>query len=93
VVGSLRAPVSVTQLTADKDLLPTSVPLAVAFSKHLALLYLPQVSADAQDPTPAEAVNGERDAISASVKDKCRKLLVAYYEALGKRAVKDHLVR
>jgi regulator of nonsense transcripts 2 len=85
-----------TQLTADKELLSTAVPLAVAFCKHLGPLYLPQPSSEAQGPTPAEAsaTYGERGTIiTPSTSERFRKLLAAYYEALGKRAVKDHTVR
>lgn len=86
-----------TQLTADKELLAISIPLAVAFTKHLGQVFLPNPTDDetAAGPTPAEATEG-KDAIASTItsqeKDKFKKLLTAYYDALSRRAVKDHTV-
>ena len=91
------------QLTADKELLITSVPLAVAFTKYLGIAFLPtaDTSAVPEDspagPTPAEAEalkprEGDDDLVPAATKDKVRRLLVAYYDALSRRAIKDHTV-
>lgn len=93
--------ISFGQLTADKELLAISIPLAVAFTKHLGQTFLPGQSetedAAAAGPTPAEASNGGNDAssdalLSIQEKDKFKKLLMAYYEALSRRAIKDHTV-
>ena len=91
------------QLTADKELLITSVPLAVAFTKYLGPAFLPTANASAgpdnspAGPTPAEAEalkprEGDDDLVPIATKDKFRKLLVAYYDALSRRAIKDHTV-
>ncbi|KAK9898934.1 ARM repeat-containing protein [Cystobasidium minutum MCA 4210] len=82
-------------LTADKELLAISIPLAVAFTKHLGQAFLPPPSAapDAAGPTPAESsddVNTTAASVPIAEKDKFRKLLMAYYDALSRRAVKDH---
>ena len=88
------------QLTADKELLAISIPLAVAFTKHLGQIFLPglgDLEASANGPTPAEAADDNPDVekevvLSPQEKDKFKKLLTAYYEALARRAVKDHTV-
>lgn len=86
------------QLTADKELLVISIPLAVAFTKHLGTTFLPAPStpSEGEQPTPAEAAaapapNSE-PTVSSATKAKFKKLLAAYYEALSRRAVKDHTV-
>ena len=97
--------VHLIQLTADKELLITSVPLAVAFTKHLGTAFLPTAGTSAvpddshapAGPTPAEAEapkprEDDDDLVPAATKDKVRKLLVAYYDALSRRAIKDHTV-
>lgn len=90
------------KLTAGKDSLAVAAPLAIAFAKHLGPIYLPPVSAatgtasDAHDfPTLAQAAEGEaEDAIvTRETKDKFRKLLLAYLDALGRREAKEHIVR
>jgi regulator of nonsense transcripts 2 len=98
--------VGCSQLTADKESLALAAPLGIAFAKHLGHLYLPAVAAsttseersttDAHDfPTLAEAAEGdpENALVSREVKDKFRKLLIAYLDALGRREGKHHVVR
>lgn len=85
----------VLQLTADKDLIVISIPLAVAFTKHLGTTFLPPANVSASDGlTPAEAqdVDVAVDTVSIAQQDKFRKLLSAYYDALCRRAIKDHTV-
>ena len=88
------------QLTADKEALALAAPLGIAFAKHLGHLYLPLLSPAADTsthdfPTLAQASEGEpEDAIvTREVKDKFRKLLLAYLDALGRREGRDHVVR
>lgn len=88
---------SYVQLTADKELLAISIPLAVAFTKHLGQVFLPNATDDgiAEGPTLAEATEGKdtiASAVTSQEKDKFKKLLTAYYDALSRRAVKDHTV-
>ncbi|GAA5853891.1 hypothetical protein JCM8547_007487, partial [Rhodosporidiobolus lusitaniae] len=90
-------------LTSDKDSLALVAPLAIAFAKHLGSIYLPPVPFTSSDPSAAtdshdfpslaESAQGEADDIlvSREMKEKFRKLLVAYFEALGKREQKLHL--
>lgn len=85
------------QLTADKDLLVASIPLATAFTKNLGSTFLPAASlTEESQPTPAETAALESaeagKLVSMATKDKFRKLLGAYYEALSRRAVRDHTV-
>lgn len=87
------------QLTADKELLVSSIPLATAFTKNLGSTFLPSPpSASKEDqPTPAEALEGYNQTssarlVSSATQDKFRKLLCAYFEALSRRAVRDHTV-
>ncbi|GAA5985262.1 hypothetical protein JCM10908_002591 [Rhodotorula pacifica] len=93
-------------LTSDKEALPLVAPLAIAFAKHLGPLYLPPAPSSSSDPaqdsavdfpaldgvnTPAEEGGGGGELVPREIKDKFRKLLVAYFEALGKREQKLHL--
>lgn len=72
----------------------------MAFTKHLGQTFLPspgEPDGEEAGPTPAEATSGDNatvpvESVSASEKDKFKKLLTAYYEALSRRAVKDHTV-
>lgn len=69
-----------------------SIPLAIAFTKHLGSVFL-SASEDGDNPTPAEGeANREGVLVSAQQRDKFRKLLAAYHEALSRRAVKEHTV-
>ena len=87
------------KLTADKDSLALAAPLGIAFAKHLGHLYLPPLasatSSDPDFPTLAEATEPESEdtIVTREVRDKFRKLLVAYLDALGRREGKDHIVR
>ncbi|GAA5932084.1 hypothetical protein JCM1841_006860 [Sporobolomyces salmonicolor] len=91
-------------LTSDRDALALVAPLAIAFAKHLGPVYLPPVApasdpdsgalTNAHDfPTLAESAEGDADdaIVARETKDKFRKLLVAYFEALGKREQRLHL--
>ncbi|GAA5821683.1 hypothetical protein JCM11251_000968 [Rhodosporidiobolus azoricus] len=86
-------------LTSDKEALAVVAPLAIAFSKHLGSIYLPSVESASTDtsshdfPTLAESSLHDADDgfIPRDMKDKFRKLLVAYFEALGKREQRLHL--
>lgn len=72
-----------------------SVPLAVAFTKHAGYAFLPP-TVPSQDPTPnivPTAIDTDENGISHQMKDKFRKFFIAYYEVLGRRAVRDHTVR
>lgn len=85
------------QLTADKELLIASIPLAVGFTKHLGGIFMPSSSQEsAAKPTPAQAASVPSDSVDQSVsitqKEKFRKLLTAYYDALSRRAVREHTV-
>lgn len=72
----------------------------MAFTKHLGPIFLPTASdaeASATGPTPAEAAEPSSEQtdvsdISLQEREKFKKLLTAYYEALSRRAVKDHTV-
>ena len=82
-------------MTADKDLLVVSIPLATAFTKNMGANFLPPAtSSESQQPTPAEgtADANEAELVSLATKEKFRKLLVAYYEALSRRAIREHTV-
>lgn len=94
----------VLQLTSDKEALPLVAPLAIAFAKHLGPLYLPPASPDSDSTDsvandfPELGAGGDQPEsdeaiVPRDVKDKFRKLLVAYFEALGKREQKLHLAR
>ncbi|GAA6010941.1 hypothetical protein JCM10207_004002 [Rhodosporidiobolus poonsookiae] len=89
-------------LTSDKEALATVAPLAIAFAKHLGALYLPPAdspsSADAAAPSThdfpslSSATSETDDAlVPRDQRDKFRKLLVAYFDALGKREQRLHL--
>ncbi|POY76480.1 hypothetical protein BMF94_0681 [Rhodotorula taiwanensis] len=91
-------------LTSDKEALPLVAPLAIAFAKHLGPLYLPPASPDSgstdsvANDFPELGAGGDQPEsdeaiVPRDVKDKFRKLLVAYFEALGKREQKLHLAR
>lgn len=86
-----------TQLTADKDLLVPSIPLATSFIKNLGPTFLPTTPSNREhEPTPAGQLDTERieeSLVNANVQDKFRKLLTAYYDALSRRAVREHTVR
>lgn len=95
--------VGLSQLTSDKDLLALSIPLAVSFVKYLGSFFLPVVSLSAEgkpstDPTPAESMEtglhaqNDGSIVGASQKEKFKKLLTAYYDALSRRSVRDHTV-
>ncbi|EGG03325.1 uncharacterized protein MELLADRAFT_90304 [Melampsora larici-populina 98AG31] len=81
-------------LTADKEALVIPLPLAVSFSKQFTTLYFPSTAPFAT--TPAEAsearkVEFDEDIIANSVKEKFGKLFRQYFDALGRKAVKDHI--
>ncbi|GAA5988927.1 hypothetical protein JCM11641_002917 [Rhodosporidiobolus odoratus] len=89
-------------LTSDKEALAIVAPLAIAFAKHLGPIYLPPVEPAASSaaeasshdfPSLAEATHADGDdaLVSRESKEKFRKLLVAYFEALGKREQRLHL--
>lgn len=88
-------------MTSDREALALVAPLAIAFAKHLGSVYLPPVdlkndstSNEADFPSlQADAGQGEGDEIvSREMKEKFRKLMVAYFEVLGKKEQKLHLV-
>ncbi|GAA6063250.1 hypothetical protein JCM10212_003613 [Sporobolomyces blumeae] len=85
-------------LTSDKEALALVAPLAIAFAKHLGSAYLPPLdssegeSGTATHDFPALREGSDGDEIVArETKDKFRKLLVAYFEVLGKKEQKLHL--
>lgn len=89
------------QLTADKEALALPAPLGIAFAKHLGHLYLPPpppatgaIDDTHEFPTLEQAIEGEPDdaIVTREVKDKFRKLLLAYLDALGKQESKQHVV-
>lgn len=75
----------------------TSIPLAVAFTKHLGHIFLPSKDQNReQQPTPSESTDWSESCdvrILTTVREKFRKLLDAFYEALSRRAIKEHTVR
>lgn len=85
-------------MTSDKNGLALAAPLGIAFAKHLGHLYLPHVVADRTESddfptlTQANEVEGEDVIVGREVKDKFRKLLVAYLDALGRQEGKNHVV-
>lgn len=82
------------QLTADKEALVTTLPLAVSFAKQLSPLFLPP--SPSSDPTPSEDASpaeADENIVPGAIKEKVKKLLGQYFEALSRKAVKDHLVR
>lgn len=100
---SLSSPDTVTQLTADKESLGLVAPLGIAFAKHLGQLYLPpppSTTATTVDSTefPSLAENiftkeERQDAlVNQEMKDKFRKLLVAFLDALGRKEGRNHVV-
>ncbi|KAH8924908.1 ARM repeat-containing protein [Atractiella rhizophila] len=78
-------------LTADKEALLLSIPVATAFAKQLGNLFLPS-SAD-NPPLVDDADNslGDEDIIPVPMKEKFKKLFTQYYDALSRRAVKENL--
>ncbi|BGP19262.1 hypothetical protein JCM10213_008219 [Rhodosporidiobolus nylandii] len=84
-------------LTSDKEALAIVAPLAIAFAKHLGSIFLPPVdptsSAEHDFPSLSESAGQDADdtLVPREMKDKFRKLLVAYFEALGKREQRLHL--
>ncbi|GAA6012801.1 hypothetical protein JCM11491_002566 [Sporobolomyces phaffii] len=86
-------------LTSDRDALALVAPLAIAFAKHLGSIYLPPIehtnegASHVQDfPSLDQASQPEGDEIvSREMKEKFRKLMVAYFEVLGKKEQKLHL--
>lgn len=91
------------QLTSDKEALALVAPLAIAFAKHLGPIYLPRLDAssavagEGAEPSahdfPAVGAEVDDGLIPREMKDKFRKLLVAYFDALGKREQRLHVVR
>ncbi|KAI5477244.1 regulator of nonsense transcripts 2 [Pseudohyphozyma bogoriensis] len=102
-VGEVTWGVLKELLTADKDSLALAAPLGIAFAKHLGALYLPPVAPStsasttnpADFPTLAESaeVEGDDVLIGKEMKERFRKLLVAYLEALTRKEGRNHLVR
>ncbi|KAM0751324.1 ARM repeat-containing protein [Meredithblackwellia eburnea MCA 4105] len=105
-IGDVSWAVLKELLTADKGSLSLVAPLAIAFSKYLGNIFLPPVAAainggappqsDSNFPTLAESnlpdsAKDEDTIVSKEVKDKFRKLLVAYLEALGRKEGKEHI--
>lgn len=86
-------------LTANKEALFIPLPLAVSFSKQFGALYLPTTttSGTSAGPTPSEAshqtdMNITDDLIiKPIIKEKFKKLLGQYFDALSRKAVSDHL--
>jgi hypothetical protein len=89
-----------TQLTANKEALSIPLPLAVSFSKQFGSLYLPttKTSGESAGPTPSEASNQtdmnitDDMIVKTAIKEKFRKILGQYFDALSRKAVSDHLV-
>jgi regulator of nonsense transcripts 2 len=87
------------QLTAVKEDLVLVAPLGIAFAKHLGQVFLPSaggaLDAEEQD-FPALSAECEEvtdvTLVTREMKDKFRKLLGAYLDALGRREAKAHLV-
>lgn len=81
-------------LTSNKEALVVPLPLAISFSKQFATLYLPSTAAG---PTPSEAnTHSESQAVDdlivkPAIKEKFKKLLGQYFDALSRKAVADHL--
>ncbi|KAM0791783.1 hypothetical protein ACM66B_004046 [Microbotryomycetes sp. NB124-2] len=86
-------------LTADKDQLALVAPLAISFAKHLGSCYLPPASSNANDvsefpslsTTAALGPSTDDEIVSRELKDKFAKLLVAFYDALGRKEAKNNL--
>ncbi|KPV73840.1 uncharacterized protein RHOBADRAFT_54435 [Rhodotorula graminis WP1] len=87
-------------LTSDKEALALVAPLAIAFAKHLGPIYLPPVdppaaTGDSAEPSshdfPAMGADVDDGLVPREMKDKFRKLLVAYFDALGKREQRLHV--
>ncbi|MBW0469217.1 hypothetical protein O181_008932 [Austropuccinia psidii MF-1] len=86
-------------LTSNKDALSIPLPLAISFCKQYAPLYLPSLTnvSFEKAPTPSESsdIQNPQDTddsiIKPATKDKFKKLLTQYFDALGRKAVKDHL--
>lgn len=80
-------------MTADKESLALAAPLAIAFIKHLGHLYLPAILDSHEFPTleqPAE--KGEEEIVGREMKEKFRKLCVAFVEALTRKEGREHVV-
>ncbi|KAI7962284.1 hypothetical protein MJO28_000378 [Puccinia striiformis f. sp. tritici] len=82
-------------LTANREALFIPLPLAVSFSKQFGSLYLPTTAAG---PTPSEAANQTEVSsttddliIKTTIKEKFKKLLGQYFDALSRKAVSDHV--
>ncbi|PLW26434.1 hypothetical protein PCANC_23985 [Puccinia coronata f. sp. avenae] len=86
-------------LTANKEALSIPLPLAVSFSKQFGSLYLPttKTSGESAGPTPSEASNQtdmnitDDMIVKTAIKEKFRKILGQYFDALSRKAVSDHL--
>ncbi|BGP42681.1 mRNA decay protein [Rhodotorula kratochvilovae] len=84
-------------LTSDKEALALVAPLAIAFAKHLGSVYLPPVEASTDGAEssahdfPELGAESDDALIPREMKDKFRKLLVAYFDALGKREQRLHV--
>ncbi|GAA5841601.1 hypothetical protein JCM3766R1_006786 [Sporobolomyces carnicolor] len=86
-------------LTSDREALAPVAPLAIAFAKHLGSVYLPHVEHEVEGTTnesdfpslQADSSQSEGELVSREMKDKFRKLMVAYFEVLGKKEQKLHL--
>lgn len=91
------------QLTADKDSLSLASPLAIAFTKHLGHLYLPDISpssstdselappATSDFPSLSSSSSPFTDLVPLAVADKFLRLLQAYLTALGRSCTARHL--
>ncbi|KAK4055012.1 mRNA decay protein [Microbotryomycetes sp. JL221] len=87
-------------LTADKDQLALVAPLAIGFAKHLGSFYLPPTSTQSStisdkhefpELDAPSSPSSDDEIVSKDTKDKFRKLLTAYYDALGRKEGKNNL--
>ncbi|KAK4050682.1 mRNA decay protein [Microbotryomycetes sp. JL201] len=83
-------------LTADKEQLALAAPLAISFAKHLGPYYLPSAPANEDSNFPAlsdgaASVTTDDEIVPRELKEKFSKLLVAYYDALGRKEVRNNL--
>ncbi|GAA5999470.1 hypothetical protein JCM5350_005782 [Sporobolomyces pararoseus] len=87
-------------LTSDREALALVAPLAIAFAKHLGSVYLPPIdnkdgtATNAQDFPALQTASESSEVdeiVSRDMKEKFRKLMVAYFEVLGKKEQKLHL--
>jgi regulator of nonsense transcripts 2 len=74
--------------------LALSAPLAIAFVKHLGDVYLPLQLDTSQFPSLEQvaAIPSEDEIIGRDMKEKFRKLCVAFVEALTRKEGKEHVV-